>query len=210
MRDIKTIIFSIINSFIRLNQEQKDNLINFLSNSDYFDAPLMTNTHFAFKGGLAKYSLEVVNTLYTLLGAKIFDKVKIDNDTLEILGLFHAINKVNYYEEYSKNEKVYSQSGQKFDELGNYDWVSTKAYKVKDAQERFTCGDFGFNSYMILKKFIPLSDEEILAIVHYNCGMDNNHSTKDLFEILNSNPLVALLHCASMLVLNCQEDPKEE
>ena len=209
MSDTKSIILGIVNNLERLDQEHKKSLCDFLVNSDYFDAPLMTNTHFAFKGGLAKYSLEVVNMLYNLLGLKIFDKVGVGNDTLEILGLFHAINKVGYYEEYGKNEKVYSPSGSKFDDLGKFDWVTTKAYKVKDAEDRFTCGDLGLNSYMILKKFIPLNDEEILAIIHYNCGMDNGHSTRDLFEILNSNPLVALLHCASMLVLNCMSDPNK-
>lgn len=199
----KEIILNIVDNFERLTSEGKEAFKKFLIESDYFNAPFTTEYAYSYDGGLAQYGLDTLNTIYVLLNNKIFDKVRYLKDTLEIICLFHALGKVNYFDKYIKSEKVYTPNGSKYDDFGNFDWVSKQCYKVKPANLRYTVGEMGFTSFMVLSKFVPLTDEEVLAITHYNCGMDNGHSTRDIFEILNSNPLVALLHCASMLNLNC-------
>lgn len=200
----KDTIIGMINDMQRLSDSDKTSLINFLSNGDYFEAPLTTEYAYSYKGGLAQYGLDVLDNLLTLRHTNCFNRITASDEALTILALFHSISKVNYFEEYIKNEKVYSFDGNSHDELGNYYWKSTKQYRIKKSEERFTMGELGLTAYMIISKFIPLSDEEAMAIIHYNCGMDNGHSTKDIYEILKSYPLVALLHCAIMLNLNCQ------
>lgn len=202
---VKETIIGMINDFKRINDEEKKQLIDFLVNSDYFEAPLTTDYGYSYKGGLAQYCLDILDNLLTLRHTNCYNKINASDEALTILALFHAISKINYFEEYVKNEKVYSFDGDKYDELGNYYWKSIKKYKVKEAKDRFTMGELGLTSYMIISKFIPLNDEETMAIIHHNCGMDNGHSTRDIFEILNCYPLVALLHCAIMLNNNCQQ-----
>ena len=197
---VRNRIIELVNQF-NYSQEDKERLLDFLSDSDFYDAPFSTEYQYAYPGGLAEYSLDVYDNL-----KKLVESFKLNEvypwQTICVVGLFHALSKVNYYEGYVRNEKVYSPNGSKFDNLGNYDWVSKQSYKVKDAKDRYTAGELGFTSYMLLSKFIPLREEEIMAIVHYHCGMDNNHSTKDIYEILKSYPLVVLLHSAALITLN--------
>lgn len=197
---VRNRIIELVNQF-EYSQQDKERLLDFLSDSDFYEAPFTTEYQYSYPGGLAEYSLNVFENLKVLV-----DSFKLTEayhwQSLCVVGLFHALSKVNYYESYVKNEKVYSPSGSKYDNMGNFDWVSKQAFKVKDAKDRYTAGELGFTSYMILSRFIPLNDEEIMSIVHYNCGMDNGHSTKDIFEILKSYPLVALLHSATMITLN--------
>lgn len=201
----KDIIIGMINGFQRINNDEKKHLIDFLSNGDYFYAPLTSDFEYSYNGGLAQYSLDILDNLLTLRRTNCYNKINADDETLTILALFHSICKINYYEEYGKNEKVYDNvNGNKEDENGKFYWQTVKGYRMKSAKDRFTFGDYGFSSYMIISKFLPLSDEEVMAIVHYNCGMDNNHSTRDIYEILRSYPLVALLHSAIILNNNCQ------
>lgn len=197
---VRNRIIELVNQFDYL-QEDKERLLDFLSNSDFYDAPFTTEYQYSYPGGLAEYSLDVCENLKSLVNAYKLNEVY-SWQSLCVIGLFHALSKVNYFESYVKNEKVYSPNGTKFDNMGNFDWVSKQAFKVKDAKDRYTAGEMGFTSYMLLSRFIPLTDNEIMAIVHYNCGMDNGHSTKDIFEILKSYPLVALLHSAMMITLN--------
>lgn len=182
------------------DENDRKGFIDFLTKSDYFDAPYTTEYQFSFEGGLAEYSYKVYQELLQL--SSIYDAKCTAYDVL-IVGLFHAIYKINYYEKYVKNVKEYSPRGKKIDEMGKFDWVAQSAYKVKDAKDRYTAGDVGFTSYMILSKFLPLSEDAIMSVVYHNYDLD----TKDIYEVLRSFPLITLLNVASQLVLNvmCNE-----
>ena len=199
MCDVKNVVLGIVDNIERMSIEQKEKFKEFLTKSDYFTAPLTTEYEYSYEGGLAQYGIDVLNTMWELYDTNRFDKIKLNDYNFEILALFHSLYKVNYFEKYAKNVKLYVNNGANFDEFGNYMWKSEVGYKVKDAKDRFTTGSSGLTSYMILKNFLPLSDEEALAIIHFNYDV----STKDFYELVKCNPLISFLSTSISLTLNC-------
>ena len=188
-----------------INREGVDKVLEMLETSDFYTAPASTAYHANTKGGLCQHSLHVYDNMVKLRDNFCPD---MPDETLKIVSLFHDISKIDFYEEYSKNTKVYSQDGSKRDELGKFDWVAVKSYKTKDAMDRsFICGEHGVNSYMILNKYMKLTLAEASAIINHHAGMDNGFAFKDLSEALNRYPALLLLHTADMLACYIQENP---
>lgn len=172
-----------------------DRLLEYLDGSDFFLAPASTKYHCNFSGGLCQHSLNVYDNI-----VKLNDLYNLgyDQESLILVSLLHDISKTNFYEEYFQNKKLYSSGGSKVDEGGRYDWVSVKSYRIKEPELRMVSGEHGFNSYMIIKDFIKLKDEEITAIVNHHLGMDNGYCFKDMNEVCDRYPIVTLLHLADM------------
>ena len=187
------------NRFIEIlssvNRKGVDEMIEYLKDSDFFIAPASTKYHCNFLGGLCKHSLNVYDNIVALNNLY---NLNINADSLVLVSLLHDVSKVNFYEEYFQNKKLYSPQGSKYDEGGRYDWVSVKSYKIKEPELRMVSGEHGFNSYMIIKNYINLSDEEITAIVNHHLGMDNGYCFKDMNEVCDRYPIVTLLHLADM------------
>lgn len=175
-------------------------LVAFLDKDGFFEAPASTNYHNNYKGGLCKHSLNVyyqLCNLYELYKDKL--PYEYDQNSLLICGLLHDISKVGYYETFIKNEKVYSDSGSKHDNMGSFDWVSTEAYKVKDAHDRFLAGTHEENSMLLVGRYIPLSEEEMVAILNHHAGVGQANQNYDSSPIANKYPLQPLLHAADYL-----------
>ena len=112
-----------------------DSLIFFLEDSDFFYAPATATHSYSYDGGLCQHSLDVYDTLEVLCSLDGGED-EIDQNTIKILGLFHDLYKMNYYEKYTQNKKVYMENGSKRDNLGKFEWVSVEAYKIKDQEDR--------------------------------------------------------------------------
>lgn len=191
----KELFLEEINKLERAEYCDIDGLLEFLNNSDFFEAPASTNYHGAYQGGLVQHSLNVFECLKNL--NNLF-QTNYSEDTLRVVALFHDISKANFYERYIMNKKEYKPDGAKHDEQGAFDWVAVPGYKVKEAKDRFLAGDHATNSYLLISQFIPLTLEETAAILNHHGGMDNNWSLKDLTSIYNRYPLATLLHLADM------------
>ena len=178
-----------------INRKGVNEMIEYLKDSDFFIAPASTKYHCNFLGGLCKHSLNVYDNIVALNNLY---NLNINADSLALVSLLHDVSKVNFYEEYFQNKKLYSSGGSKVDEGGRYDWVSVKSYRIKEPELRMVSGEHGFNSYMIIKDFIKLKDEEITAIVNHHLGMDNGYCFKDMNEVCDRYPIVTLLHLADM------------
>ena len=184
----------------------KDLLIRQLNESDFFVAPASAVYHNAFRGGLCAHSLNVYHTLLNLCRAmytitdengEVQDyKCPYTDDTLKIVALFHDFDKMNKYERTVKNQKVYSDAGTKYDDMGKYDWVSVAGYKRKEDNDRFLMGTHGENSVYMTETFIPLSLEEHCAIVNHHSLYDN--PKLEISPIFNRFSLACLLHLADM------------
>ena len=185
----------VINLLSTVDRNGIEGLIEYLQVSDFFIAPASTKYHCDFRGGLCQHSLNVYDNI-----VKLNDLYNLgyDQESLILVSLLHDISKTNFYEEYFQNKKLYSSGGSKVDEGGRYDWVSVKSYRIKEPELRMVSGEHGFNSYMIIKDFIKLKDEEITAIVNHHLGMDNGYCFKDMNEVCDRYPLVTLLHLADM------------
>lgn len=205
----------------------KEELISFLEKSDFFTAPASTMYHASYKGGLCQHSLNVYDNLLTLvenyashaelnphwcpeLGEdqeqpQYIMRPNYSADTLKIVALFHDISKVNFYEHYTRNVNT----GEK-DANGKTIWIQVPSFKVRDGAERFVGVNHEINSYIILSRYIPLSEEELIAICNHHCGMDNNFVNKDLSYILDKYPLATLLHMADFVSTYISESLSHE
>ena len=201
----------IVRSINRKNADI-EGFIDKLNKSDFFYAPASTKYHNAYEGGLCEHSLEVYDNLkmisHSLVKGNGDDMY--DTDTIKIVGLFHDIYKMNFYEEYIRNEKVYSENGKKYDEMGKYDWKSVKAYKIREVDDRFIYGSNEQNADFIVSYFFPLSVEEHAAILNSSGGQNYNCSNLDVTPIYSKYPLVVLLHTADLLATYIPTRHKEE
>jgi hypothetical protein len=178
-----------------VNREGIEDLINYISESDFFIAPASTIYHCDFDGGLCQHSLNVHMNLNFIIKAYGLDYPE---ETIILVSLLHDISKINFYEKYFRNQKLYNENGSKFDDLGKFDWVSILSYKVKDADLRDIGADHGTSSFILINKFIDLTDEERIAIINHHMGMGEAQPNKDMNVIANRYPLTFLLHLADM------------
>ncbi|MFR2534620.1 MAG: HD domain-containing protein [Clostridia bacterium] len=164
--------------FIRLLEETKregmDQLIAFLKNSDFFEAPASTRFHGAFQGGLLAHSMKV----YEILKTKVPDA-----DSVRIIALLHDICKANFYKVDYRNAK---------NDLGV--WEKVPYYTVDDTIP-FGHGE---KSVMMLSEFIKLTNEEKYAI-RWHMGFTE---PKELYTTIGlaykKYPLALLTHEADL------------
>lgn len=194
----------------------KDELLTYLENSDFYTAPATAQYNLSEEGGLCKHSLDTYDCIRKICSAMYPDEYEqitndcgqledarirvcpFSEDSLKIVALFHEISSVNFYEKYIQNKKVYSETGTKHDENGKYEWVSSQAYKVKDASERFVLGSREQNTVYILEGYVPMSIEEVAALISQKGNMTDNPSS-DVPSVYSRYNLAALLHCADVL-----------
>lgn len=184
-------------SQINIDGADIDGLINYLTTSDFFIAPASTIYHCNFEGGLCHHSLNVYNTLVEL--ANRYTPGRYDKNSLLVVGLLHDISKTNFYEKYIMNKKVYSPTGTKHDNQGNFDWFAEEAYKVKNASERLIGGEHGVNSMFLISRYIPMTYEESVAVINHHFITETNGLLKDITAIYNKYSLASLLHIADMI-----------
>ena len=183
-------------------RENIEELITYLeTKTDFKYAPASTKYHGAFKGGLCEHSLAVyeiimrLNAIYEELYGEAFDK-----SSLIIVSLLHDISKTNVYEETVINKKIYSNEGSKFDELGKFDWVSVKSYKVKDLKDRFVFVNHETTSEFIIRQFLDLSIAESISIMTHHNGMGSDSIPYEATgPNLSKYPLSLLLHEADLM-----------
>lgn len=191
---------------IRRDGARIDELIKKLENSDFFYAPASTKYHNSVKGGLCDHSLNVYYNLRSLVKNKHLESF-ISEETILICGLLHDISKINVYEESIRNKKVYHELGKKYDNLGNFDWVSEKTYQMKDVKDRFIYGNHEETSEYMIRKYIPLKLEESVAILtHHGSLSYDSVSIESVSQKYERYPLACLLHVADMISTYIDED----
>jgi len=200
----KNLFISLVNQ-INIEGVDKDGLINYLLNSDFFFAPASTKYHSNFDGGLCQHSLNVYFALKDLYEMYKPTIGPIDENSLLICGLFHDISKINFYEKYTSNKKIYSEQGSKHDNGGKFDWVAVDAWKVREPKDRFIAGTHEENSVLLLSRFIPLNNDETVAIMNHHMHTGDGVQFMDQTFICNQYPLAVLLHTADFLSTYCVE-----
>lgn len=178
-------------------------LISKLESADFFYAPASTKYHNSFEGGLVDHSLNVYYNLKSLVKNKHLEDV-IPEESIIICGLLHDISKMNFYEKYYRNKKVYSEYGTKTDNIGNFDWVSEESYKVVEPEEQFMYGNHEETAEYMIRHYIPLKLEESVAILNHEGGMWDGTS-KDVTPKYDRYPLACLLHVADMISMYVDE-----
>lgn len=191
---------------IRRDGARIDDLIKKLETSDFFYAPASTKYHNSIEGGLCDHSLNVYYNLRSLVKNKHLED-KISEESILICGLLHDMSKMNIYEKTYRNKKVYSEYGKKFDNLGNYDWVSEESYQMKDSKDRFLYGNHEETSEYMVRTYIPLKLEESVAILtHHGSLSFDSVGIDSISQKYERYPLACLLHVADLISTYVDED----
>lgn len=191
-----------------LNSVQREGmkeLIQYIrNNTDFYCAPASTRFHLSCKGGLLQHSLNVFDALLAKksnpLWGPLFEAVPYDS--LIIVALMHDLCKANYYVKGFRNQKTYDSAKVaaaepwkvKSDECGDYVWEMVPSYNVDD---QLPLGH-GEKSVILLQRYLPLMDEEIMAI-RWHMGFSLE---KELYSsvgaVMEKYPLVLALYEADL------------
>jgi HD superfamily phosphohydrolase YqeK len=160
-----------------------EDLLEWVSTSDFFTAPASTRYHGSHDGGLLQHSLNVYDCLTEEIELAGLEE-RYAPETVTIVALFHDICKANFYKKGIRNVK---ENGQ---------WVQKEVFEI---DEKFPCGH-GEKSVIILQNFMRLSAEEIYAIRAHMGGFDTSVKGGDYFigKIFEKSKLALLLHLADM------------
>jgi hypothetical protein len=157
-------------------------LSKFLDRVGYFNAPASTQYMGAYPGGLCEHALIVAHELGVLCNAYYPGKYT-EEDVIKV-ALLKDIYKATMYEVYMKNVKD-DTTGQ---------WTTIPAYKTREANTREVFGGAGFSSYMQIKGYVSLTDEQIEAIIHSS----PQSFDPDIHEVMRAYPLVTLTRMAEI------------
>lgn len=153
-----------------------------LDQVDYFNKPASAQYTGAYPGGLCEYALRFANELGVLCNA-YFPGRYTSEDIIKV-ALFKDFYKASMYEAYMKNVKN-DATGQ---------WETVPAFRTKEGANRPVYGELGFSSYMQIKDLIPLTAEQIEAIVYSRIS----DFAPDIHDVFRAYPLVTLTRMAEM------------
>lgn len=169
-----------------IQRDGADDLLKWLSGSDFFEAPASTRFHGSHEGGLLEHSLNVYHCLKEIVRqADLQDTYS--PETIAISALLHDVCKVNFYKKGFRNVKD--------EETGR--WYKKEVYEI---DEKFPCGEHADKSIIIIQNFIHLEPEEILAIRAHMGGWDTAVKGGNGFvgKIFERSKLAVFLHFADM------------
>lgn len=156
-----------------------DRLMEYLEKTDFYIAPASTRFHDSCEGGLLQHSLNVYFQFLRLPHLEL----GLTAETIAIITLFHDFCKVGYYKTEMRNTK---------DENGK--WIQVPYYIVEDS---FPLGH-GEKSLVMIREFIDLSADEMLAIRWHMGGFVSKEEYATLGKAYNTCPLAVYLHTADM------------
>ena len=166
----------------RINRDGLEDLLGWLSTTDFYTAPASSRYHGNFSGGLVTHSLNVYHRLCDLGRMYGFDEDPANTESVAVVALFHDLCKVNFYKVSTRNVKN--------DRTGQWEKVPFYAF-----DEQYPFGGHGSKSLFLVMNFMKLSPDEAAAI---NCHMgpwDRQDYGKP-GEVFNNNLLAWLLHVA--------------
>lgn len=166
-------------------REGMPKLLEWLDSTDFYTAPASTQFHGVYAGGLLVHSLSVYRYLQNFTKA-----VKVDENSVKIIGLLHDVCKVGFFTRQVRNVKI----------PGERRWEEEESYAIDD---QLPMGHGEKSVYMIMK-YIPLTDEEALAIRWHMGGFDDAARAyaggKAQSGAYRKYPVAAALNIADMYV----------
>lgn len=174
------------------------NLIDWMEQNGFFEAPCSTQYHLCKEGGLAEHSMNVYEIACDLQAA-MPEHFKMQHEEVVITALLHDIGKTGQYGKRYYVENYLS----KLDKEGNPVRSTAKPY-ITNAELLNVPHEI--RSLSIIDRFIELTEDEQYAILHHN-GMYG-----DLKYQLNGKetPLQILIHTADMFASRLIETDAEE
>lgn len=181
--NIKEKFIEIYNKNIK--REGADKLLNYLLESDFFEAPASARYHSSYEGGLAEHSIKVYECLKAYLErtrVKELYKLEYSDETIAITALLHDLCKIGCYQKGFRNVK---------DETGK--WQQVPTYNYNDPLPY----GHGEKSVYIISGFMKLKREEAFAI-RYHMGFSNTDDKNSVGKAFEQFPLAFAVSVADM------------
>ena len=173
-----------------IHREGIEDLLKYLQESDFFEAPASTKYHGSYEGGLVQHCIDVYNALHDELAFIYGDNYLgvYSEETIAIVSLFHDLCKVGRYKAGTRNVK----------DPVTKQWHGEPTYFYND--EAFEMGH-GASSVYTVQKFINLEDFEAQAIFWHMGAYDisNYSNLNGLSSAFEKNTLAFALHRADMM-----------
>lgn len=159
-----------------------EELLKWISGTDFFTAPASTKFHCACEGGLVMHSLNV----YKVLVDRYFDDETDSLESFTICALLHDLCKAQFYKISTKNVK---------NEITGV-WEKQPFYQVEDA---FPYGH-GEKSVFLIERFMRLKTSEAMAIRWHMGGFDESAKSGGFAMSLafDKFPLAVKMHIADL------------
>lgn len=176
------------------NRSGIENVINWLEESDFFEAPASTMFHGNYAGGLLEHSMNVAimaHDIYEMLCKRKPELAgQVTRDNLIIAALLHDICKANIYQTVTKYRK---------DAQNNWE---TYATYTTDYSE-FPVGHGEKSVIRLLQLGLQLTDDEILAIRWHMTAWELPFQSAEAKAYLNAAknkcPLLTIIQTADGL-----------
>lgn len=168
-----------------IKRKGSEEFLDYLIESDFFEAPASTKYHLCESGGLCQHSLNVYWRLRHFLGMEYQDgDCPYNEETIAIVSLLHDVCKIyTYRKEYKKQRRQLDN--------GTFVWEDVPYY-VYD--EDFVYGH-GEKSVYLIMKYMSITDVEAQAI-RYHMGSFRDGEGRSYGDACENNPLVFFLHMA--------------
>lgn len=176
------------------NRQGIENVINWLEESDFFDAPASTMFHGNYAGGLLEHSMNVaimahdVHEMLYKRKSELAEQVTRDN--IIIASLLHDICKANIYQKTIKYRKDQNNA-----------WETYETYGVDYSE--FPVGHGEKSVIRLLQLGLQLTDDEILAIRWHMTAWELPFQSTEAKAYLNAAknkcPLLTIIQTADGL-----------
>lgn len=185
MFDVKQKIIGALRS---TNRKGIDNLIKYMEDNGFFEAPCSTQYHLCKEGGLAEHSLNVFEKMLGMNG--LFDYQE-ELDSVIITSLLHDLGKIGQYGKQNYVPNMLKGRATKANPNTEPKQSESKPYK---SNPDLMYVDHEVRSVVIAQQFIELTEEEQQAILWHN-GLYGTFK----YQIQGKEfPLYLLLHFADM------------
>lgn len=181
-------------------------LLVWLEEAGFFTAPASTKYHGSYPGGLVEHANHVYERLVKLADGEDdrrsavhpeYNYPEYTAETLAVVALLHDVCKVNAYMLEKKKQKQKDGS-----------WKEVVAYGYTN---RLPLGH-GEKSVIQILRYMPLSEEEMLAIRWHMGGFDfaTKGGSRDMNSAFEESRLAAMLHIADMMATHLDERADHE
>lgn len=168
--------------------EKSPQILKFLDDSDFWDAPASTRYHDCCEGGLVQHSLKVYEHLSML---NYNNLLGFSDEAVAKTSLFHDLCKANFYERGHTNKKL--EDGR---------WVRVETFKVED---QLPIGHGEKSVILLVQHGVELTEEEALAIRWhmgaYDSAAKEYAGSQALSNSMTKHKLVTALHLADMMAV---------
>ena len=169
-----------------IKRDGAEDLLNYLSSTDFFTAPASTKFHSAIEGGLCLHSLNAYKRFKQNITLEYGDNYldHISEESIAVIALLHDICKVDCYKIDYRNVKV------------NGEWTKQPYFAYNDTLPY----GHGEKSVYMISGFMKLTREEAMAINWHMGGFDSrvlggNHSISNAFY---GYPLSVIFHISDI------------